>query len=73
MAMRPAIRRQALILLVVGIAQWAYILMALNGNWWPLEKTERILLFCGSSFLGAWLVMGSLLYMALKGKQDSSQ
>lgn len=70
MAMRPEVRRRAIVLIVVGILQWAFVTMALNGNWWPMTKGERILTFCVSSFGGAWMVMVGLLYMALKGNKN---
>ena len=70
MAMRPHVRRYALIAIVFGIAQWAIVMYGLHNNIWVLDRSQRILSFCASSFVGAWCLMGGLLYMAVKGNAE---
>lgn len=71
MAMRPEVRRYALVMIVFGLAQWAMVMYGLHNNIWPLDKSQRILAFCASSFVAAWCLMGGLLYMAVKGNKDN--
>lgn len=71
MAMRSDVRRHSIVIIVFAIVQWVLVLVGLNNNWYPLDKTGRILAFCGSAFLGAWLLMGALLYMVFKGRDRS--
>lgn len=71
MAMRPEVRRYALIIIVFGLVQWGFVMNGLHNNLWPLDKSERILTFCVSAFVAAWCLMGGLLYMAVKGNKDN--
>lgn len=68
MAMRPDVKRHALVIIVFALAQWVLVMAALNFNWFPLDRTGRVLTFCASVFGGAWLLMCAVLYMVVKGR-----
>ena len=67
MAMRPAVRRHALVMIVFALAQWIFVMVALHQNLWHLDKYDRILTFCASALGGAWLLILAVLYMVIKG------
>jgi hypothetical protein len=69
MAMRPNVKRHAIVIIVFALVQWALVMAALNYNWWHLDRNGRILAFCASAFGGAWLLMCAILYMVIKGRQ----
>ncbi|MFB2538431.1 MULTISPECIES: hypothetical protein [unclassified Acinetobacter] len=71
MAMRPDVKRHSVVMIVFAIAQWVIVLYGLNNNLFPLDKSGRILAFCASAFVGAWVLMASLLYMVIKGRDRS--
>ncbi|MEC8887702.1 MAG: hypothetical protein VX875_11600 [Pseudomonadota bacterium] len=74
MAMRPTVRRHALVIIVFALVQWGFVMLALHHNWWHLDKNGRILAFCASAFGGEWLLIIAVLYMVIKGndgKNDS--
>ncbi|KAA8731709.1 hypothetical protein F4V57_12395 [Acinetobacter qingfengensis] len=73
MAMRPDVKRHSLVIIVFALAQWALVMAALHFNWWHLERNGRILAFCASVFLGAWLLMSAILYMVIKGRKPDDQ
>ncbi len=68
MAMRSDVKRHSLVIIVFALVQWAIVMAALNYNWFPLDKSGRILAFCVSAFGGAWLIMCAILYMVIKGR-----
>ncbi len=75
MAMRRDVRRHALVIIAFGLIQWIFVMMGLHNNWWDLDKSGRILAFCISVFGGAWLLIGGVLYMVIKGndhREDKS-
>lgn len=69
MAMRPDVKRHSLVIIVFALAQWGLVMVALNNNWFHLDYSGRVLAFCASVFIGAWLLMCAVLYMVIKGKQ----
>ena len=69
MAMRPDVKRHALVIIVFALAQWGLVTAGLNLNWFHLDRNGRILAFCVSVFGGAWLLMAAILYMVVKGRQ----
>lgn len=68
MAMRPDVKRHALVIIVFALTQWALVMAGLNLNWFHLDRNGRILAFCISVFGGAWLLMAAILYMVIKGR-----
>ncbi|MGE8560850.1 MAG: hypothetical protein ACN6NJ_07870 [Acinetobacter sp.] len=73
MAMRPEVRRRALVLIAFAVIQWGFVLYILNNQLFGLETNQRILLFCLSCFGGGFLIFGGLLYMVLKGDRDKTK
>lgn len=70
MAMRPDVRRHTIVLIAFALIQWGFVLYILNHQLFGLDKYERILLFCLSCFGGGFLIMGSLIYLVIKGNAD---
>ena len=70
MAMRPAVRRHAIILIVFSLAQWLFMRYILDHQLFNLDTNQRILYFCLSSLIGALLIFVALIYMVLKGNQS---
>ena len=73
MAMRPAVRRRALMLIVFSIVQWLFMRYILANGLFNMDTNQRILYFCVSSLGGALLIFVSLIYMVLKGNSDQAQ
>ena len=73
MAMRPAVRRRALVLMVFAIAQWLFMRYILANGLFNIDTNQRILYFCVSSLGGALLIFVSLIYMVLKGNADKPE
>ena len=73
MAMRPAVRRRALMLIVFSIVQWLFMRYILANGLFNMDTNQRILYFCVSSLGGALLIFVSLIYMVLKGNADQAQ
>ena len=73
MAMRPAVRRRALMLIVFSIVQWLFMRYILANGLFNMDTNQRILYFCVSSLGGALLNFVSLIYMVLKGNADQAQ
>ena len=73
MAMRPAVRRRALMLIVFSIVQWLFMRYILANGLFNMDTNQRILYFCVSSLGGALLILVSLIYMVLKGNADQAQ
>ena len=73
MAMRPAVRRRALVLMVFAIAQWLFMLYILANGLFNIDTNQRILYFCVSSLGGALIIFVSLIYMVLKGNADKAK
>ena len=70
MAMRPAVRRRALMLIVFSIVQWLFMRYILANGLFNMDTNQRILYFCISSLAGALLIFVALIYMVLKGNTD---
>lgn len=70
MAMRPEVRRRAIVIIVFSFAQWLFMRYILANDLWSLDTNQRILYFCISSLGGALLIFVSLIYMVLKGNAD---
>lgn len=70
MAMRPDVRRHTIILITFSLIQWGFVLYILNHQLFDLDKYQRILLFCLSCFGGAFVIMGALIYLVVKGNTD---
>lgn len=70
MAMRPEVRRRAIILIVFSVVQWLFMRYILANELFNLTTYNRIVLFCVSSLAGALLIFVGLLYMVLKGNAD---
>ena len=73
MAMRPAVRRRALMLIVFSIVQWLFMRYILANGLFNMDTNQRFLYFCVSSLGGALLIFVSLIYMVLKGNADQAQ
>ncbi|HCM31056.1 MAG TPA: hypothetical protein DIC32_05145, partial [Acinetobacter radioresistens] len=67
MAMRPEVRRRAIVIIVFSFVQWLFMRYILANDLWSLDTNQRILYFCVSSLGGALLIFVSLIYMVLKG------
>ncbi|EEY86307.1 hypothetical protein ACE5JW_06750 [Acinetobacter radioresistens] len=70
MAMRPEVRRRAIVIIVFSFVQWLFMRYILANDLWSLDTNQRILYFCVSSLGGALLIFVSLIYMVLKGNSD---
>ena len=73
MAMRPAVRRRAFVLMIFAIAQWLFMRYILANGLFNIDTNQRILYFCVSSLGGALLIFVSLIYMVLKGNADKPE
>ncbi|MFT4020750.1 MAG: hypothetical protein QM666_04440 [Acinetobacter sp.] len=71
MAMRPEVRRRALVVIVFSIAQWGIMNYIIHNELLNMETTQRILYFCISSLAAALLIFVALIYMVLKGNADN--
>ena len=70
MAMRPEVRRRAIVLIVFSVVQWLFMRYILANELFNLTTYNRIVLFCVSSLAGALLIFIGLIYMVLKGNAD---
>lgn len=71
MAMRPDVRRRALIIIVFSLMQWGFMRFILNEELLNLTTYQRILFFSISSLAGALLFFLALIYMVIKGNADN--
>jgi len=72
MAMRPEVRRRALVIIVFSFIQWGFMRYILAEELFNLTTNQRILFFCMSSLIGALLIFVSLIYMVLEGNKETS-
>lgn len=72
MAMRPEVRRRAIVLIIFSIVQWLFMRYILANELFNLTTYNRIVLFCVSSLAGALLIFVGLIYMVLKGNADKN-
>lgn len=70
MAMRPEVRRRAILLIVFAIVQWGFMRYILDHQLFNLTTYNRIVIFCVSSLAGAFMIFVGLIYMVLKGNPD---
>ncbi|MBF7682340.1 hypothetical protein I2F27_03200 [Acinetobacter sp. B5B] len=70
MAMRPEVRRRALVIIVFSLVQWFIMNYILHNGLFNITTYQRILYFCVSSLSAALLIFLSLIYMVLKGNSD---
>lgn len=73
MAMRPEVRRRAIVLIIFAIVQWIFMRYIVDNQLFNLTTYNRILFFCVSSLAGALLIFVSLIYMVLKGNADKAE
>lgn len=67
MAMRPEVRRRAIVLIIFAIVQWVFMRYIVDNQLFNLTTYNRILFFCVSSLAGAFAIFVALIYMVLKG------
>mgnify|MGYP003582743946 CR=1 FL=1 len=67
MAMRPEVRRRAIVLIIFAIVQWIFMRYIVDNQLFNLTTYNRILFFCVSSLAGAFAIFVALIYMVLKG------
>ena len=70
MAMRPDVRRHALVIIAFSLAQWLFMRYILANELFNMDTNQSILFFCISSLVGALLIFVALIYMVLKGNAD---
>jgi len=70
MAMRPAVRNRGIMLIVFSVIQWLFMRYILANNLFSLDTNDRIVYFCLSSIIGAFLIFVGLIYMVLKGNPE---
>ena len=70
MAMRPEVRRRAIVLIVFAIVQWVFMRYIVDNQLFNLTTYNRIVVFCISSLGGAFIIFVGLIYMVLKGNAD---
>ena len=70
MAMRPEVRRRAIVLIIFAIVQWLFMRYIVDNQLFNLTTSNRILFFCVSSLGGAFVIFVGLIYMVLKGNPD---
>ena len=68
--MRPAVRNRGIMLIVFSVVQWMFMRYILANNLFQLDTNERILYFCLSSIIGAFVIFVALIYMVLKGNPE---
>ena len=73
MAVRPEVRRRAIVLIVFSVVQWLFMRYILANELFNLTTYNRIVLFCVSSLAGALLIFVGLIYMVLKGNADRTE
>jgi len=57
-------------LIVFSVVQWMFMRYILANNLFQLDTNERILYFCLSSIIGAFVIFVALIYMVLKGNPE---
>ncbi|WP_163122650.1 hypothetical protein [Acinetobacter portensis] len=70
MAMRPEVRRRAIVLIIFAIVQWLFMRYIVDNQLFNLTTYDRIVFFCISSLGGAFVIFVGLIYMVLKGNPE---
>ncbi len=73
MAMRPEVRRRAIVIIVFSVVQWGFMRYILDNQLFNLTTYDRIVFFCVSSLVGALLIFVGLIYMVLKGNANRDE
>lgn len=71
MAMRPEVRRRALVVIGFCIIQWIIMNYILHNGMLNMTTNQRVLYFCISSLSAALLIFCSLIYMVIKGNDEN--
>ena len=70
MAMRPAVLRHTIIIIVFSVVQWGFMRYILNEQLFNLTTYDRIVYFSASSFIAGFFIICALIYLVLKGNAD---
>ncbi|RKG39472.1 MULTISPECIES: hypothetical protein [Acinetobacter] len=70
MAMRPAVLRHTIIIIVFSVVQWGFMRYILSNQLFNLDTYQRILYFSMSSFIAGFFIISALIYLVLKGNAD---
>ncbi|MEG0483290.1 MAG: hypothetical protein RR569_09310 [Acinetobacter sp.] len=70
MAMRPAVLRHTIIIIVFSVVQWAFMRYILSHQLFNLDTYQRIVYFSMSSFIAGFFIISALIYLVLKGNAD---
>jgi len=70
MAMRPAVLRHTIIIIVFSVVQWGFMRYILNNQLFNLDTYQRILYFSMSSFIAGFFIIAALIYLVLKGNAN---
>jgi len=73
MAMRPEVRRRAIVIIVFSIVQWVFMRYIVDNQLFNLTTYNLIVIFCASSLAGAFAIFVALIYMVLKGNADKEE
>ncbi|XID75735.1 hypothetical protein ACF3NA_04140 [Alkanindiges sp. WGS2144] len=71
MAMRPAVKRNGLLLIGLAILQCIVLQTAVHQQWLDLNYSQRVAVFTISGLAAATIVLLSILYMVIKGNPDN--
>lgn len=71
MAMRPEVRRRALVVIGFSLVQWLIMTYIIHNELLNITTHQRILYFCVSSLSAALLIFVSLIYMVIKGNPNN--
>ncbi|AXY55797.1 hypothetical protein CDG60_03840 [Acinetobacter chinensis] len=72
MAMRPAVLRHTIIIIVFSVVQWGFMRYILNHQLFNLDTYQRILYFSMSSFIAGFFIIAALIYLVLKGNTETN-
>lgn len=70
MAMRPAVLRHTIIIIVFSVVQWGFMRYILSHQLFNLDTYQRIVYFSMSSFIAGFFIISALIYLVLKGNAD---
>ena len=67
MAMRPEVRRRAIVLIIFAVVQWLFMRHIVDNQLFNLTTYDRIVFFSLSSIGGDFVIFVGLIYMGLRG------
>ena len=70
MAMRPEVRRRAIVFIIFAVVQWLFMRHIVDNQLFNLTTYDRIVFFSLSSIGGAFVIFVGLIYMVLKGNTE---